>query len=79
MATIENVNAPNALQEQFFTPDELAKLLKLHPSTIRRLFVDEPGVLRYGHAGLHGKKQYFSLRIPASVVQRVVGRMRVSG
>ena len=75
--TTQNVNAADAFQEQFFTPDELAKLLKLHPSTIRRLFLDEPGVVRYGHAGLRGRKQYFSLRIPASVVQRVVGRMKV--
>lgn len=65
------------LDEPVFTADELAERLKLHPATIRRMFIDEPGVIRLGHAGLRGKKQYYSLRIPANVVQRVVGRMKV--
>lgn len=68
-----------AIDEIVYTADELAARLKLHPATIRRMFIDEPGVIRLGHAGLRGKKQYYSLRIPSSVVQRVVGRMKVPG
>jgi hypothetical protein len=74
------INAPNAselLQEEVFTSDELAKQMKLHPSTIRKIFSGEPGVLRIGHPGGPGRSQYFSLRIPASVVERVLRRMRV--
>jgi hypothetical protein len=63
----------------FYTPEELGKLAKLHPATIRKTFVDEPGVIRLGHAGNRRKRQYFTLRIPASVVERVLGRMTVSG
>jgi hypothetical protein len=63
----------------FYTPEELGKLVKLHPATIRKTFVDEPGVIRLGHAGDRKKRQYFTLRIPASVVERVLGRMTVRG
>jgi len=70
-------NTPDLLEEEVFTSDELAQRMKLHPSTIRKIFVDEPGVFRLGHPGGSGRSQYFSLRIPASVVERVLGRMRV--
>jgi hypothetical protein len=64
--------------EQVFTPEELAKLWKLHGSTVRKRFVDEPGVLRFaGHAGRRGRRSYFTLRIPASVAARVFRAMTV--
>ena len=66
------------VDEPIFTPGELAKLTKFHVSTIRKLFTDEAGVLRLGHAGLGRKRQYFTLRIPASVAARVFERMTVS-
>jgi hypothetical protein len=65
--------------EPVFTPEELAAARKLHPATIRRLFVDEPGVMRLGHAGSGRRRQYFTLRIPASVARRVFERMTVQG
>jgi hypothetical protein len=43
----------------------------MHPATIRRLFRDEPGVVRLGAAGRRRKKDYFTLYIPESVVRRV--------
>ena len=67
------------LREPVFTPDELAKAKRLHPATIRKLFVDEPGVFRLGHGGSGKRRQYYSLRIPASVAQRVFERMTVGG
>jgi hypothetical protein len=73
----EAIHALDLLQEEVFTSDEVAKLMKLHPSTIRKMFVDEPGVLRFGHPGDRGRSQYFSLRIPSSVVERVLTRMLV--
>ena len=71
------LHVPDPLLEEVFTSEELGKRLKVHPSTIRKIFVDEPGVIRLGHPGGPGRSQYFSLRIPASVVRRVFGRMRV--
>jgi hypothetical protein len=72
------VNATNFLDEEKYTSNELAKKAKLHPSMIRKLFVDEPGVVRVGH-GAGRKRQYFKLLIPVSVAQRVFARMTVSG
>jgi hypothetical protein len=65
--------------EPVFTPEELAAARKLHPATIRKLFVDEPGVFRLGHKGSGRRRQYFTLRIPASVAARVFQRMTVGG
>jgi len=62
----------NPVLEQHFTPQELAQLWRLDESTIRRLFQDEPGVLKLGKANRRdGKRDYVSLRIPASVAFRV--------
>ncbi len=67
------------LNEPKYTPEELAKLTKLHPSTVRKMFLDQPGVLRLGHAGSRRRRQHFTLRIPASVAARVFGEMTVKG
>ena len=58
--------------ERHFTPQQLAALWCLHESTIRRLFIDEPGVLKYGKEARHdGRRDYVTLRIPESVALRV--------
>ena len=56
--------------ERHFTPKELAELWRLDESTIRRLFQDEPGVLKIGEAGRRNKRDYVTLRIPASTAAR---------
>ena len=61
--------------ERHFTPKQLADLWVLHVSTIRRLFLDEPGVLKYGKTSRHdGRRDYITLRIPESVARRVYAR-----
>ena len=63
--------------ERHYTPKELAELWQLDESTIRRIFQDEPGVMNIGQAGRRNKRDYVTLRIPESVVQRVYsGRLR---
>jgi hypothetical protein len=57
--------------ERHFTPKELAELWALDQTTVRRLFRDEPGVLLIPHLRRRGKRDYVSLRIPASVAARV--------
>ena len=43
--------------ERHFTPKQLADLWLFHESTVRRMFIDEPGVLKYGKASRHdGRK-----------------------
>jgi len=63
---------------KFYIAHELAENFRLAPSTIIRLFSDEPGVIRHGHPTNRKARQYYSLRIPGSVVKRVFGRMTVS-
>jgi hypothetical protein len=58
--------------ERHYTPQELAALWGFDQTTIRRMFLDEPGVLKEGRRGRRdGKRSYVSLRIPASIAQRV--------
>jgi hypothetical protein len=58
--------------EELYTPRELAERWKFDESTIRRMFIDEPGVMVVGRENRRdGKRQYVTLRIPASVAQRV--------
>jgi len=58
--------------ERHFTPKQLADLWLFHESTVRRMFIDEPGVLKYGKASRHdGRRDYVTLRIPESVARRV--------
>lgn len=61
--------------ERHYTPQELAELWGFHHTTIRDMFVDEPGVFKEGkQTRRDGKRPYVSLRIPASVAQRVYAR-----
>jgi hypothetical protein len=58
--------------ETLYTPRELSQLFKFDERTIRRWFIDEPGVLKFGKEDRRdGKRQYVTLRIPASVATRV--------
>jgi hypothetical protein len=63
--------------DEVFTPEELAARRKLHPSTIRRMFVHERGVIRLGHPATSNRRRYFTLRIPANVAKRVFGDLTV--
>lgn len=67
------------IEETIFTSEELAASKKLHPSTIRKMFMNQPGVIRLGHPASEGRQQYFTLRIPASVARRVFAAMTVGG
>ena len=64
-----------AQQTNDLTCKELAQQWSLGQSTVRRIFRDEPGVLRIAHSRRRGKRDYISLRIPAAVAARVRARM----
>jgi hypothetical protein len=70
---------PNQPEEPDLTPGEIAAAKKIHVQTVIRLFIDEPGVIRLGHGPRHGKRQYYTLRIPKHVAERVFNRLRVKG
>lgn len=55
------------------TVKEVAEDLRVSPDTVRRMFADEPGVIRLGMPTVIGKrkhKPHVFLRIPASLVAR---------
>lgn len=52
---------------------QIADLLQLSTDTVIRMFEKEPGVLVVGDAeGTRGKRRYRTLRVPESVLQRVL-------
>jgi hypothetical protein len=61
---------PGAATERHYTPKEIGEMWMVNENTIRRIFMDEPGVLRLGTPH-RGKRSYFTLRVPASVLERV--------
>jgi AraC-like DNA-binding protein len=63
-----------ALTERHYSVKELAQMWGLSATAIRRLFRDEPGVLRFGKEKRGHQRDYVTLRIPASVAERVYRR-----
>lgn len=63
-----------AIDQQFLTIVEVADRLKVNEDTVRRLFVNEPGVIVICFPR-KGKRVYRTLRIPESVFQRVLTRL----
>lgn len=67
--------SPDTSFERHFTPQELAELWRLDESTVRRMFIEEPGVMIYGKEKRHdGRRDYVTLRIPESVAAKVHAR-----
>ena len=65
--------------EPHYSVQVLAELWRLDESTIRRIFEFAPGVLRLGSdKRRRGKREYFTLRIPASVAEREYQRRIVA-
>ena len=57
--------------DRLWTPAELAELWQLSEQSIRRLFIDVPGVFKIGENNQRGKRSYVTLRIQAQVVERI--------
>lgn len=63
--------------EEHFTVFELAERYKVSTQTIRRWFGNEPGVILFGSRETRFKRRRMTMRIPASVAERVHQRMQV--
>jgi len=76
---LEETNVVMAALEKHYSPQEVAEIWGLSDDKVRRLFQDEPGVLKVGEPsqrlGRKLKRRYFMLRIPESVVIRVHQRL----
>jgi hypothetical protein len=62
--------------ERHYTVAQLSKLWFFSESTIRRLFIREPGVIKIAHQATRLRRGYTSLRIPERVAQRVHRRLQ---
>lgn len=61
--------------ERHFTPTQVSQMWGLSETTIRELFADIPGVLKYEQPRLRGKRSYVSLRIPESILLQAHKRL----
>ena len=68
------MRAESHTDDPCLTVAEVAERLKIKHDTVRRLFMDEPGVIVIWFPR-KGKRAYRTLRIPVSVYQRVVTRL----
>jgi hypothetical protein len=62
-------------QERHYTVAEIADLWNLSRDAVRGIFEREPGVLVIGNDGSRSRRGYHTLRIPASVLERMHRRL----
>lgn len=65
------------MEDELYSVKEVAARLKLSGDKVTRMFQDEPGVIDLGAAELMHKRRYRILRIPASVLNRVLQKRRI--
>jgi len=65
--------------EKHYSVSELASSWQLSENTIRRMFENEPGVLKWGTSEGRFKRRYITMRIPETVVLRVHRQLRAAG
>jgi excisionase family DNA binding protein len=59
--------------DTYFTVAEVAQRLKVNDDTVRRMFLEEPGVIVL-YRPRKGRRAYRTLRIPERVYERVLNR-----
>jgi hypothetical protein len=62
----------------FFTPAEVATMLKVSRDTVIRKFSDYPGVIDLGSPERGTKRRYRTIRIPKDVFERFIVESRIS-
>ena len=62
--------------EKHFSVQQVAKLWNWSDNTVRKLFKDEPGVIKIGGPETRFKQKHWQLSIPESVLLRVHGKLR---
>lgn len=77
-ASISNAAGSLAALERHYSVADLAKLWLFSESTVRRIFLREPGVLKLVHEETRFKRRYTSIRIPEHVAKKVHRRLQGS-
>lgn len=70
-----SIQPPGAAFEQHFSVKQIAQAWGLGVDVVRRLFANEPGVIKIAHPEILHKRGYVTLRIPKSVALRVHHRL----
>jgi hypothetical protein len=65
------------VEDELFSVAEVAVRLKISADKVTRMFEDEPGVIDLGGPELMHKRRYRILRIPGSVLNRVLQKRRI--
>jgi AraC-like DNA-binding protein len=65
------------LEDELYTVAEIAAKLKISADKVTRMFEDEPGVIDLGAPELMHKRRYRLLRIPGSVLNRILQKRRI--
>ncbi len=63
---------------QFYTPKDVAEILKTSTDTVMRKFAGYPGVIDIGSAESGHKRRYRTLRIPKEALERFIVESRVA-
>jgi len=66
----DNIFAVDTFEERHFTLAEIAAMWRISHEKARRLFHNEPGVIRF-HEPENRTREYNTYRIPESVARRV--------
>jgi hypothetical protein len=66
----ENPVLVDTFEERHFTLAEIAKMWRISREKARRLFLNEPGVIRF-HGSENNTREYNTYRVPESVARRV--------
>ncbi|MDR3676508.1 MAG: hypothetical protein P4N24_13530 [Acidobacteriota bacterium] len=61
--------------QKHFSVAEIATLWELSADFVRKIFINEPGVIVFGDESKPGTRRYRTLRIPESVVAHVHKRL----
>jgi hypothetical protein len=77
MSALRNVESENIPEsKRFYTPTDVAQMLKVSVKTAQRMFRDEPGVIEINNPRvLRRTRPHVTLRIPALVFDRVVRKI----
>jgi transcriptional antiterminator len=68
---VQNVGLTALGLERHYSVAEIAEIWALSEKTVRRMFEDEDGVLKWGIPETRRKRGYITIRIPESVLLRV--------
>ena len=71
--------AISSVGEEYFTPQQVADRLKVHPDTVKALFRNETnGIIRIGNRiSTRHKKRYVIERYSMSAVERLIRRLEL--